>query len=131
MRSSAKTKTAAVVIVLGCVIYNAAGCGASHKPAGKTTATTETSNSTESAKLASYLKLNYGGDLGPSTKTSWYDLIEKAKASGRYGDVRTSIYNDEEGRTIASYICAAVLGSDLVDSARVTDPYGVTLHRCP
>jgi hypothetical protein len=131
VRSSPKTWTAAVVIVLGCVIYNAAGCGTSHKPAEETTATTETSNSTESAKLASYLKLNFGGGLGPSTKTSWYDLIEKAKASGRYGDVRTSIYNDEEGRTIASYICAAALGSDLVDSARVTDDYGATLHRCP
>ena len=131
MRSSAKIWTAAVVIVLGCVIYNAAGCGASHKPAGKTTATTETSNSTESAKLASYLKLNFGGGLGASTKTDWYDLIEKVRVSGRYGDVQTSIYNDAEGQEIASYICAATLGSDLVDAARVTDDYRITLHRCP
>ena len=131
MSTKATARIAAVFIVLGCVIYNAAGCGASHKSAGKTTATAEMSNSAESAKLASYLKLNFGGGLGASTKTDWYDLIEKAQASGRYGNVRTSIYGDEEGQTIASYICAAVLGSDLVDSARVTDDYGATLHRCP
>ena len=74
-----------------------------------------------------------GGLAGAASKASWFDAIEAVGVSAydAKATVRTRLYPDADGSSVAASLCGAAIASGAVGGARVTDESGTTLYECP